>query len=161
MTSEKRRSHSWLWTLVRIDTKTVTRALTLAGSSSATRRLITPSSSSFWMRRQQGVVESPTLFAISATASVAFSCKRRSILRSRRSIENSRKFFPSVVLMMALYRKNFLTQVEKVRFYVRRAQFQESGVGCQPELRDLNSLDPPVFGHTEGIQVISAPGFPV
>ncbi len=54
--------------LVRIETKAVTRALIFSGSRMATRRLMTPSSSSFWMRRQQGVVDSPTFFATSATA---------------------------------------------------------------------------------------------
>ena len=32
---------------------------------------MTPSSSSFWIRRQHGVVDSPTFLARSATASVA------------------------------------------------------------------------------------------
>src|SRR5690606_40266570 len=47
---------------------------------------MTPSSSSFWIRRQHGVVDSPTFLATSATASVESSCKRRRIFRSRRSM---------------------------------------------------------------------------
>ena len=52
-------------------TKAVTLVLTFFGSSSATRPVMTPSSSSFWMRRQQGVVDSPTRRPISATGTVA------------------------------------------------------------------------------------------
>ena len=42
---------------VRIETNTVTPALSLSASSRATRERITPAVSSFRMRRQQGVVE--------------------------------------------------------------------------------------------------------
>ena len=45
-------------------------------SSSATRARMTLLSSSFWMRRQQGVEERPTRRAISATGMVASSCRQ-------------------------------------------------------------------------------------
>ena len=70
---------------VRIDTNTLTRVLTLTGSSTATRRWITPSSSSFWIRRQQGVVDSPTFLAMSATASVAATSAASHSRAARRS----------------------------------------------------------------------------
>jgi hypothetical protein len=65
-----------------METKTVTPALIFTGSRIATRPLMTPSSSIFWMRRQQGVVESPTLRPISATGVVASFCRSARILRS-------------------------------------------------------------------------------
>ena len=65
-----------------MDTNTVTPALMLGGSSTATRRLMMPASSSFWMRRQHGVVDNPTSLPTSATERVQSSCRMRSIFTS-------------------------------------------------------------------------------
>ena len=48
----------------------------------ATRRWMTPASSSFWMRRQQGVVDSPTSLPMSATDRVQSCCRIFRILTS-------------------------------------------------------------------------------
>ena len=73
--------HTQEW-LVVIETNTFTPTLTFLASSTATRRWITPDSSSFWMRRQQGVVESPIALPISATGIVQSFCRMSRILRS-------------------------------------------------------------------------------
>src|SRR5690554_1017199 len=91
MISEKRRSHSKLWALVRIETKTVTRTLDFGESKEAVVLRITATSTSFSYRRKQGVVDKQTCFEISATANVACSCSRRRIFRSRRSISSSHR----------------------------------------------------------------------
>jgi hypothetical protein len=69
-------------------TKTVTPTFIFSGFSSATRRSITPSASSFWMRRQQGEGDSPTRSATSATGRSARSCSTERILRSMSSMQN-------------------------------------------------------------------------
>ena len=68
-----------------METNTVTPTLTFFASSSATRRWITPLSSSFWMRRQHGVVESPICLPISATGIVQSFCRMSRIFLSIRS----------------------------------------------------------------------------
>src|SRR4029079_9967127 len=68
-----------------METNTVTPTLTFFASSSATRRWITPLSSSFWMRRQQGVVERPICLPISATGIGQSFCRMSRIFLSIRS----------------------------------------------------------------------------
>ncbi|CFO67968.1 Uncharacterised protein [Bordetella pertussis] len=74
--------HLALCWLVLMDTKTVRFSPSALGSSSTALRAITPSSFSFWMRRQHGVTDRFTCSAISATEQVASFCSRRRILIS-------------------------------------------------------------------------------
>src|SRR5882757_7178450 len=84
--SAKDLSHDSEWSPVSIDTNTVTPSPTLSWSTTATRFSMTPSASSFWMRFQHGVDDSPTRCPISATESEASCCSTPSILRSIASI---------------------------------------------------------------------------
>src|SRR5438270_5138485 len=70
-------------------TNTETPSPTLSGSTTATRFWITPSASSFWMRFQQGVDDSPTRLPTSATDSEASCCSTPRILRSMASMPRS------------------------------------------------------------------------
>src|SRR3954453_19257001 len=70
-------------------TNTDTPSPTLSGSTTATRFWITPSASSFWMRFQQGVEDSPTRLPTSATESEASCCSTPRILRSMASMPKS------------------------------------------------------------------------
>src|SRR5690606_37976481 len=56
-----------------------------SGSTSATRPVMIPAASSFWIRFQHGVCDSPTRSAICATESVASRISSARILRSMRS----------------------------------------------------------------------------
>src|SRR5882757_3708706 len=81
----KRVSHCALCWAVRTATNTVTPALSARRSSSATRARMIPSACSRLMRRQHGVVERPTLRAISASGMSALSCRQSRIFRSKGS----------------------------------------------------------------------------
>ena len=81
---------------------TVTPRPTLSWSTSATRRLITPSASSFWIRFQHGVDDKPTRCPISATEREASCCRTPSILRSMPSMRRPRE----IVLLATTYGRN-------------------------------------------------------
>ncbi|MNY74160.1 hypothetical protein D3C86_2131210 [compost metagenome] len=65
-----------------MDTNTVRFSPRAHGSSRIALRAMTPSSFSFWMRRQHGVTERFTFSAISATEQVASFCSSARILMS-------------------------------------------------------------------------------
>mgnify|MGYP007008285455 CR=1 FL=1 len=73
------------WSAASIPTKTVRPKPSLAGSAKATRRIRTPVASSFWIRFQQGVCDSPTRSAIWAMGCVASCIRAATIFRSIRS----------------------------------------------------------------------------
>src|SRR6185437_10727139 len=85
-TSAKRLSQSCEWSPVSTETKTVMPSPILSGSISATRRVMTPSASSFCSRFQHGVDDRPTRWPISATEREASCCTTARILRSMASI---------------------------------------------------------------------------
>lgn len=78
----KRCSQSWEWSAVSMETNTVSPRPSFTGSSTATRRSMTPSASSFWIRFQHGVCDRPTRSPIAAMESVASVCSRARIFRS-------------------------------------------------------------------------------
>ena len=65
------RSQASEWSALSTETNTEIPSPILFWSTSATRRRITPSASSRWMRFQHGVDDSPTRSPISATESEA------------------------------------------------------------------------------------------
>ncbi len=75
-------SQSFEWSAVSMETKTVRPSPSFTGSSTATRRSITPSASRRWIRFQQGVCDSPTCSPMAAMESVASFCRSARIFRS-------------------------------------------------------------------------------
>src|SRR4051812_22674679 len=78
----KRSSHSVVCSPASTLTSTESPTPTCSGSTTATRCVMTPRASSFWMRFQQGVAERPTRSAICAIERVASCCRMSSSCRS-------------------------------------------------------------------------------
>src|SRR3954449_12267896 len=78
----KRSSHSGVCSPASTLTSTESPTPTCSGSTTATRRVMTPFASSFWMRFQHGVAERPTRSAICAIDRVASCCRMSSSCRS-------------------------------------------------------------------------------
>ena len=80
--------HEAEWSFVSIETSAVMFRPSFSGLSKATRRSMTPSASSRWMRFQHGVCDKPTRPPISAIDRVASSCRSARMFRSVASISD-------------------------------------------------------------------------
>src|SRR6516164_6074444 len=153
----KRPSHCALCWAVRTATNTVTPAFSARRFRSATRARMMPSACSRLMRRQHGVVDSPTLAAISASGMSASSCRQSRILRSKESRDVFAATGTSLDWISQDCRKRrkaskpFSAAIGRIASYV--ASLHRPPLGGQ---RDL----PPAHGHGLRLRRTDAAGKP-